>query len=137
MRGTEQLSDRRGWFLIWTVQRIVTKLSGRRNKSCYYVLSLAVEAAWSCLPEEPKMGVICAMVQARTGMSAGAVSKALSRVTADIWDYGDREKLHKIYGHSVAEKPTPKALVFVLAVYCQSMGSRPHAVPPLSSNTTS
>ena len=75
----------------------MTKLSGRRNKSCYYVLCLAVEAARSCLPEEPKMGVICDMVQARTSMSAGAVSKALSRVTADIWDYGDRDKLCQIY----------------------------------------
>ncbi len=115
----------------------MTKLSGRRNKSCYYVLCLAVEVARSCLPEEPKMGVICAMVQARTGMSVGAVSRALSRVTADIWDYGDRDKLRQIYGHPVSEKPTPKALVFVLAVYFQSADSRPRAVSTLSSNTVS
>lgn len=114
------------------IQRTVTELSGRRNKSCYYMLCLAVEAARSCLPEEPKMGDICAMVGARAHMSVGAVSKALSRANADIWDYGNRDKLCQIYGRPVLEQPTPKALVFVLAVYCQSSDSRSRAPSALS-----
>ena len=103
---------------IHTIQRTVTELSGRRGKPCYYVLRLAVEAACGYMPEEPRMGAICAMVQARADMSTGAVSKALSRVAADIWDHGNRDKLRQIYGRPVPEPPSPKELVLVLAEYC-------------------
>ena len=95
------------------------ELSGRCNKSCYRVLCLAVDAARGCLPGELKMCAVCAMVQTRTGMSAEAVSKALSRVAADIWDYGNRDKL------------TPKELIFVLAVHCQAPESRSRVVTTL------
>ncbi len=78
------------------------------------------------------MSTICTMVQTSSGMSVKAISKALSRVTADIWDYGNRDKLQQIYGRPVLEQPTPKELVSVLAVYCQALESRPHAVPILS-----
>ena len=103
---------------IHAIQRTVTELSGRRGKPCYYVLRLAVEAACGYMPEEPRMGAICAMVQARADMSTGAVSKALSRVAADIWDHGNRDKLRQIYGRPVPEPPSPKELVLVLAEYC-------------------
>ncbi len=103
---------------IHAIQRTVTELSGRRGKPCYYVLRLAVEAACGYMPEEPRIGAICAMVQARADMSTGAVSKALSRVAADIWDHGNRDKLRQIYGRPVPEPPSPKELVLVLAEYC-------------------
>ena len=74
------------------------------------------------------MSAICAMVQASTGMSVKAISKALSRVTADIWEYGNRDKLQQIYSRPVLEQPTPKELVSVLAVYCQALESHPHGV---------
>lgn len=96
----------------------MTELSGRRNKACYYILCLAIEAAREKLPEESKMNVICACIQQRTGKSPDAVSKALSRVTADIWDYGNRDKLREIYGRSIPERPSPKELILVLAYYC-------------------
>ena len=85
----------------------------------------------SCLPKEPKMNTICAMVQTSTGMSVKAISKALSRVAADIWDYGNRDKLCQIYGRPVLEKPTPKELIFVLAVHCQAPESRSRVVTTL------
>lgn len=110
---------------IHTIKRTVTELSGRRNMACYYVLCLAVQAARDRLPAEPPMGVICATVQDSTGMSGGAVSKALSRVTADIWDNGNRDKLRKIYGRPILERPSPKELVFVLAGYCQAPSDHP------------
>ena len=78
------------------------------------------------------MSTICAMVQTSTGMSVNAISKALSRVTADIWEYGNRDRLQQIYGRPVLEQPTPKELVSVLAVYCQALESRSHAAPILS-----
>ena len=78
------------------------------------------------------MSTICAMVQASTGMSVKAISKALSRVTADIWVYGNRDKLQQIYGRPVLEQPTPKELVSVLAVYCQALENSSHAASILS-----
>lgn len=78
------------------------------------------------------MNTICAMVQTSTGMSVKAISKALSRVTADIWVYGNRDKLQQIYGRPVLEQPTPKELVFVLAMYCQALENSSHTRSILS-----
>ena len=83
------------------------------------------------------MCTICSMVQAKTGMSVKAVSKALSRVAADIWDFGNRDKLCQVYGRPVIEQPTPKELVFVLAAYCQSAESRSRSATNLSSDLVS
>ena len=83
------------------------------------------------------MSTICAMVQTSTGMSVKAISKALSRVTADIWDYGNRDKLQQIYGRPVLEQPTPKELVSVLAVYCQAPETRSHTISILSPSPVS
>ena len=83
------------------------------------------------------MSTICAMVQASSGMSVKAISKALSRVAADIWEYGNRDKLQQIYGRPVLEQPTPKELVSVLAVYCQSLESPSHAMSILSPSPVS
>ena len=99
----------------------MTELSGRRNKACYYVLCLAVETACGCLPEEPAMKAVCAAVGRRTGMSSPA---------ADIWDFGNRDKLREIYGRPVLERPTPKELVWVLAYYCWPGEDSP-SQPPL------
>ena len=78
------------------------------------------------------MSTICAMVQTSSGMSVKAISKALSRVTADIWEYGNRDKLCQIYGRPVLEQPTPKELVSVLSVYCQALENSSHAASILS-----
>ncbi len=78
------------------------------------------------------MSTICAMVQTSTGMSVKAISKALSRVTADIWVYGNQDKLQQIYGRPVLEQPTPKELVSVLAVYCQALENSSHSGAILS-----
>ena len=83
------------------------------------------------------MCTICTMVQVKTGMSVKAVSKALSRVAVDIWDFGNRDKLCQIYGRPVIEQPTPKELVFVLATYCQSAESRSCSATNLSSDLVS
>lgn len=81
------------------------------------------------------MNVICAGVQQRTGKSADAVSRALSRVTADIWDYGNRDKLRQIYGRSIPERPSPKELILVLAHYCWSAERLPSDSAILSDRT--
>ena len=107
----------------------MTELSGRRNKACYYVLCLAVETACGCLPEEQAMKTVCAAVGRRAGMSCPAAAKALSRVTTDIWDFGNRDKLRELYGRPVLERPTPKELVWVLAYYCWAGEDSPPGQP--------
>ena len=99
------------------IMRLVGEISGRRNKSCYYVLCRAVEAVRDRQPEDIQMKTVCAMICRRVGMTPSAAAKALSRAVDDIWDFGDRDKLRAIYGRPVAERPTPKELVNVLAQY--------------------
>lgn len=114
----------------------MTELSGRRNKACYYVLCLAVEAARGCLPEEPAMKMVCANIRQSTGMTAAAAAKALSQATADIWEYGNRDKLQEVYGRPLYERPSPKELVCVLANYCWAGERRPQNQSVLSSSVS-
>lgn len=103
-----------------TIRHIITELSGRRNKECYYVLCCAVEIAYFYAPEEPLMKVILTDVSKKLGKSnTKSVSKALSRAVEDIWDYGDREKLRQIYSREVLDRPTPKELVYRIAEYAK------------------
>lgn len=98
------------------VKEAVTKISGRRGKKCYYILCCVVEAAIFYQPKEPQMKVLLADVRNTVHhLQAKTISKALSRAVDDIWQYGDRLALQKLFGHSLIEKPSPKDLVFVLA----------------------
>ncbi len=97
------------------IMQMVTEISGRRNKSCYYVLCRAVYAARARQPGDMQMKTVCACVKSDTGMSAPAVAKALSRAADDIWDNGNHSKLEEIYGRPILERPSPKELVNVLA----------------------
>ena len=97
------------------IMRLVTEISGRRSKGCYYVLCRAVELVRDCQPGEVQMKAVCAMVHQDNGMTPGAVEKALSRAVDDIWDNGNRDKLQQIYGRPLWERPSPKELVNVLA----------------------
>ncbi len=109
------------------VKQIVSELSGRRNKECYYILCCAVEVARKYQPEEPKMKVIWAQVKEQTGKrQEKTVSKALSRAVDDIWEHGDRQKLQEIYGHPIPERPTPKEMVYRLAEYVWKTFSLPN-----------
>ena len=104
-----------------SVRQVVTELSGRRNKECYYILCCAVESAVRHAPKEPPMKTILADVSEMTGKeNTRSISKALSRAVDDIWEYGDRKKLEEIYGRPIAERPTPKELVYRLAIYVRS-----------------
>ena len=115
------------------IKEIIARVGGHRNRECYAILSYAVEAAWSYQPQEPKMETIEAdvvqMLEHRKGVAA--VSRALSRAAADIWEYGDRRALKQIWGGPLREQPTPKELVFRMAEYLWNHGpvrSRPREV---------
>ena len=101
------------------IKQIVARISGHRNRECYTILCYAVEAARHYQPQEPKMKVILAdvvdMMEEKKELST--LSKALSRVAADIWEHGDHQELWKVFGRQTVDPPTPKELVFRLAEY--------------------
>ena len=100
------------------IKKLVTEISGRRGKECYFILCCAVEAALLNQPNEPPMKYICAAVRERTEKKSDrAVSKALSRAVDDIWENGDRKRLEQIYARPILEKPAPRDMVLVLAQY--------------------
>ena len=105
------------------VKKLVTQISGRRGKECYYILCCAVDIALSYQPVEPQMKLICTSIKDRTGKDYKAVVKSLSRAVDDIWDHGDRQKLCEIYGRTLLEKPTPKDIVCVLAQHLWLSGN--------------
>lgn len=101
------------------IKQIVARISGHRNRECYTILCYAVEAARHYQLQEPKMKVILAdvvdMMEEKKELST--LSKALSRVAADIWEHGDHQELWKVFGRQTVDPPTPKELVFRLAEY--------------------
>ena len=98
-------------------KRLITALSGHRGNRCYEYLCYAVYIACTFQPREPSMQTICLKVSEITESSPQAVSKALSRAAADIWDNGKRDVLDKICGHTFLEKPSPKDLIYILSQY--------------------
>lgn len=109
----------RGGLRMKEIKQIVARISGHRNRECYTILCYAVEAARHYQPQEPKMKVILAdvvdMMEEKKELST--LSKALSRVAADIWEHGDHQELWKVFGRQTVDPPTPKELVFRLAEY--------------------
>ena len=101
------------------IKQIVAQISGHRNRECYMVLACAVKVALGYQPRETKMETIVDEVAEMLGGSKNpaAVSRALSRVAADIWEHGNRQALCRFFGYQLREPPTPKELVFCLAEY--------------------
>ena len=99
------------------IKEAVARISGHRNQACYTALCYAAEAARRYQPQEPRMKTILADAAAQMGAPGGVstLSKALSRVTRDIWDHGDRRELEKLFGGTLLEQPSPRALVLRLA----------------------
>ena len=78
----------------------------------------AVDIARRWQPKEPQMNAVCEEIRKEVGkQSNNTVLKALSRAVDDIWEQGDRNRLQKIYGRPLWERPSPKELVVMLAQY--------------------
>lgn len=104
-----------GMVRLQEIMQLVTEISGRRNKGCYYVLCWAIDVVREHQPDGMQMKEVCAVINKDAGMTPGAAAKALSRAVDDIWDNGNREKLCQIYGRPLLERPSPKELINVLA----------------------
>lgn len=93
----------------------IAQFAGRRGRSCYEILDCAVEVAMRDMPRELPMAEICNETGRRCGRTGKAVYKALSRVTWDIWEYGNPGQLEKTIGYALYDRPSPKELVISLA----------------------
>ena len=99
------------------IMRIVNEISGRRNRACYSILGLAIQAAVTYLPVEQSMKRICADVGSTLGKKPETISKALSRAAEDIWLYGDHQRLEEVCFRHVVEPLPAKELINRLAQY--------------------
>lgn len=99
------------------IKSVLTLISGHRSRECYEVLFFAVEVACKYQPREPSMRFIASETCQLLGGSIQARQKALSRAAIDIWEFGDRRELERIYGRSVPDQPTPKELVLQISQF--------------------
>ena len=101
------------------IKRMISRISGHRNRESYAILSYAVDVARRYQPQEPKMETIVSEVAEMLGQRKGtaAISRSLSRVAMDIWEFGNRRELERILGRHLEEPPTPRELVLRLAEY--------------------
>ena len=101
------------------VRSTVMQLSGRWGNSCYNTLCLAVEAARELPRGDFQMKHVWSAVREETGKSPEAISRALARAAADIWERGNRELLMAIFARTLTKAPTAKELVCTLAEYAR------------------
>lgn len=97
---------------------IVNSISGHSGNDCYSTLTVAAECMRDRYLTRPQVTrAVYPEVAAICGVSPEAVAKAVARATADIWDYGDREQLRRIADRQLMDKPSPKELLAMLALY--------------------
>ena len=80
------------------IRSTVMQLSGRWGNTCYATLCLAVEAALDLPYGDVQMKHLWSAIHERTGKSPQAISRALARAAADVWERGNRELLEAIAG---------------------------------------
>ena len=106
------------------IRQTIARISGHRNRECYVVLYYAVKVARRYHPQEPRMKTIIAetAVLMKYDKSSAALSRSLSRVNTDIWEYGDRQELHEKIrtlsmeaGRNVKEKGQENNLLELIA----------------------
>lgn len=98
------------------IQEAIRKIGGHLGRECYGLLYLAIYDVRERQPERPQMKEIWAVVQKQANKkTATAVSKALERAVADLWESGDRDVLAGYQRSWREEAPPPKEFIFVLA----------------------
>lgn len=106
------------------VNQVIRSISGHDAKKGYHMLRQAVRIALAWLPERPAMKEIAREIAscAEPPVKEKSVEHALERTAADIWCYGCRKNLERIFGRPLVEQPTAKSLVLTVAEYIQDLG---------------
>jgi len=98
------------------IQDVIMSMGGQPGKDRHWLLCLAIYEARERWPERLQMKEIWAQVQRKAGKNkATAVSKALDRAVADLWEKGDREVLAGYQRGWRYDKPSPKDFIYVAA----------------------
>ena len=98
--------------ILWAVDEI----SGKQSRDCYHDLCCLVKAAIPHLPGPFSMETLYTEVRAENGKEKDTLAKSLSRAAEDIWAYGDRAALERLFRRTLPDKPMPKDLVRALAL---------------------
>ena len=104
------------------IRSTVMQLSGRWGNTCYATLCLAVEAALDLPYGDVQMKHLWSAIHERTGKSPQAISRALARAAADVWERGNQELLEAIFARTLKKAPTAKELVFTLSCCSRAAG---------------
>ena len=98
------------------IQEAILSIGGHQGRECYELLCMAIYEALKQQPVMPQMKEIWAAVKKKAYKEkATAVSKALERAVADLWEYGDREVLGTYQRSWGYDKPSPKEFIRVVA----------------------
>ena len=68
--------------------------------------------------ERLRMGTVLDEFEKQSGRKSQTVSKSLARITAAIWNSGNKLVLKELYhGHQPSSRPTPKSFIIRLAYF--------------------
>lgn len=101
------------------INQVIRSISGHDAKKGYHTLRQAVRIALARMPERPAMKEIAREIASREEppIKEKSVALALERTASDIWCYGCRKNLERIFGRPLVEQPTAKSLILTVAEY--------------------
>lgn len=101
------------------VYQLLSRLNYKNHQRCHHILTEVVHLAVESYPDFPSLKALEEGAAARLGedVTRPCVSRAVCRAILDIWYYGDRELLIRIYGRTLLECPTSKNFVYTIANY--------------------
>lgn len=106
------------------INQVIRSISGHDGKKGYYLLRQAVRITLERLPEHPDMKDLSREIALglEPPIKEKSVATALERVAADIWCYGCRKNLERIFGRPLVEQPTAKSMILIVAEYIYELG---------------
>ena len=88
------------------------------SKSCRFLKLVLIAALEYESAELPTLKHLQTIAAQRIGNAReSCISRGISRAVLDIWNYGDREYLNKLYHRKLIECPTPKSFICVAALH--------------------
>lgn len=103
---------------------LLLRLGAKCESKPYICLRCMLEVALKHWPERMSMKQLQGETAERMGnnIQPSGLSRAASRAILDIWEYGDREFLNKIYRRNLMDCPTPKNFIYVATWYLYASG---------------
>lgn len=98
------------------IQNVILEMGGHQGREGYDLLCMAIFVARKQQPIMPQMKEIWSEVKRMANKeTTKAVSKALERAVADLWEDGYREVLSSYQRSWEYDRPAPKEFIRVVA----------------------